>query len=201
MLRVIVFVIVITGIFAGALAFGGKQLGAWEDADPPPPSNQAPILRPDEDEKDGGKSESASNDGEPTTKKLSPEQAHWIREANELCRRAREDMGSYDQPETLGEAEKLIAELQRKNEQYNEAFAAIPTAKENRRAVAKLLALFEKDERLIAAVLVALRDGDAGALLELNGRLNAVARQESDLLVGLGATDCDVGLAAMGSVY
>jgi hypothetical protein len=60
--------------------------------------------------------------------------------------------------------------------------------------VAQLRELFEKDERLVAALLAALRDGDAGALLELNDRLTSVAVQESELLVGLGATDCDVGL-------
>jgi hypothetical protein len=103
-------------------------------------------------------------------------------------------MGNYEQPETLGDAEKLVAELQRKNQQYNDAFARIVPAREDRRQVAQLLELFEKDERLVAALLTALRDGDAGALVELNDRLTSVAQQETDLLLGLGATDCDVGL-------
>jgi hypothetical protein len=67
-------------------------------------------------------------------------------------------------------------------------------AREDRRQVAQLLELFEKDERLVAALLTALRDGDAGALVELNDRLTSVAQQETDRLLGLGATDCDVGL-------
>ena len=191
MLRVVIFVVAIVGIFAGALVYGGERLGAWEEADPPPPSNLTPITREEKDEKDEGGSASAVA-GSPT--KMSPAKARWVRATNALCRRAREDTGNYEQPETLGDAEKLIAELQRKNQQYNDAFARIVPAREDRREVAQLLELFEKDERLVAALLVALREGDAGALLELNDRLTSVAQQESELLVGLGATDCDVGL-------
>jgi hypothetical protein len=188
MFRVVIFVVAIVGIFAGALVYGGEQLGAWDDPDPPPPSNLEPITRPDD--KDEG--ESASTAGTPS--KLSPAKARWIRATNALCRRASEDMGSYEQPETLGDAEKLVAELQRKNQQYNDAFARIVPAREDRRQVAQLLGLFEKDERLVAALLSALREGDAGALVGLNDRLTSVSQQETDLLLGLGATDCDVGL-------
>jgi hypothetical protein len=191
MFRVVFFVVVIVGIFGGALVYGGERLGAWEEADPAPPSNLAPITR--EDDKDEGGSASAAA-GTPT--KMSPAKARWVRATNALCRRALEDMGNYEQPETLGDAEKLVAELQRKNQQYNDAFARIVPAREDRREVAQLLELFEKDERLVAALLAALREGDAGALVELNDRLTSVAQQESDLMVGLGATDCDVGLVA-----
>ena len=189
MFRVVIFVVAIVGIFAGALVYGGEQLGAWDDPDPPPPSNLEPITR--QEEKDKGESPSAVAG---TPSKLSPAKARWIRAANALCRRASEDMGNYEQPETLGDAEKLVAELQRKNQQYNDAFARIVPAREDRRQVAQLLELFEKDERLVAALLTALRDGDAGALVELNDRLTSVTQQETDLLLGLGATDCDVGL-------
>jgi hypothetical protein len=191
MFRVVFFVVVIVGIFGGALVYGGERLGAWEEADPPPPSNLAPITR-EEDKDEGGSASAAA--GTPT--KMSPAKARWVRATNALCRRALEDMGNYEQPETLGDAEKLVAELQRKNEQYNDAFARIVPAREDRREVAQLLELFEKDERLVAALLAALREGDAGALVELNDRLTSVAQQESDLMVGLGATDCDVGLVA-----
>jgi hypothetical protein len=190
MFRVVIFVVAIVGIFAGALVYGGEQLGAWDDADPPPPSNLAPITRQEKEKDKGGSAPAVAG----TPSKLSPAKARWIREANALCRRASAEMGNYEQPETLGDAEKLVAELQRKNQQYNDAFARIPSAREDRRQVAQLLELFEKDERLVAALLTALRDGDAGALLELNDRLTSVAQQESDLLLGLGATDCDVGL-------
>jgi hypothetical protein len=191
MFRVVFFVVVIVGIFGGALVYGGERLGAWEEADPAPPSNLAPITR-EEDKEEGGSASAAA--GTPT--KMSPAKARWVRATNALCRRALEDMGNYEQPETLGDAEKLVAELQRKNQQYNDAFARIVPAREDRREVAQLLELFEKDERLVAALLAALREGDAGALVELNDRLTSVAQQESDLLLGLGATDCDVGLVA-----
>ena len=190
MVRVVIFVIAIVGIFAGALVYGGERLGAWDEADPPPPSNLAPITR-QEDEKDKEGSASAVAG---TPMKVSPAKARWIREANGLCRRALEDMNDYEQPETLGDAEKLMAEMQRQNQQYNDAFARITPVREDRREWAELLELFEKDERLVAAVLAALRNGDAGALVELNDRLTSVAQQETDLLLGLGATDCDVGL-------
>jgi hypothetical protein len=191
MFRVVIFVVAIVGIFAGALVYGGERLGAWDEADPPPASNFAPITRPEEKDKGGSASAVAG-----TPSKLSPAKVRWIRAANALCRRASEDMGNYESPETLGDAEKLVANLQRMNQQYNDAFARIVPAREDRRQVAQLLELFEKDERLVAALLAALREGDAGALLELNDRLTSVAQQESDLLLGLGATDCDVGLVA-----
>jgi hypothetical protein len=189
MIRVVIFVIAIVGIFAGTLAYGGELLGTWDEADPTPPSNLAPITRPEEKKEKGTK---ASEEPQ----KLSADKLRWIRQTNALCRRAYDDMSDYEQPETLGDAERLVAELERKNKQYNDAFAAIVPAKEDRRMVRELNELFEKDERLVAALLAALREGDAGALLELNDRLTAVAAQESDILVGLGATECDVGLVA-----
>jgi hypothetical protein len=196
MLRVVIFVVAIVGIFAGTLVYGGERLGAWDEASPPPPSNLAPITRSDKKKDKGGSASALAGGGGSTPTKLSPAKARWIRQTNALCRRASEDMSDYDEPETLGEAEKLIAELKGKNEHYNKAFAAIVPAKEDRRAVATLLKLFAKDERLVAALLDALRAGDAGAMLELNDRLTALAQQESDILVALGATDCSVGLVA-----
>jgi hypothetical protein len=188
MLRVVIFVIAIVGIFAGTLAYGGERLGTWDEAEPPPPSNLAPITRSEKKKKDGQASE------EP--QKLSPDKLRWVRQTNALCRRAYEDMSSYEEPQTLGEAERLVAELEGKNKQYNDAFAAIVPAKGDRRVVRELLELFDKDERLVAALLNALQKGDAGALLELNDRLTAVAERESEILVGLGASECDVGLVA-----
>jgi hypothetical protein len=188
MLRVVIFVIAIVGIFAGTLAYGGERLGTWDEAEPPPPSNLAPITRSEKKKKDGQASE------EP--QKLSPDKLRWVRQTNALCRRAYEDMSSYEEPQTLGEAERLVAELEGKNKQYNDAFAAIVPAKGDRRVVRELLELFDKDERLVAALLNALQKGDAGALLELNDRLTAVAERESEILVGLGANECDVGLVA-----
>jgi hypothetical protein len=188
MLRVVIFVIAIVGIFAGTLAYGGERLGTWDEAEPPPPSNLAPITRSEKKKKDGQASEESQ--------KLSPDKLRWIRQTNALCRRAYEDMSSYEEPQTLGEAERLVAELEGKNKQYNDAFAAIVPAKGDRRVVRELLELFDKDERLVTALSSALQKGDAGALLELNDRLTAVAERESEILVGLGASECDVGLVA-----
>jgi hypothetical protein len=188
MLRVVIFVIAIVGIFAGTLAYGGERLGTWDEAEPPPPSNLAPITRSEEKKKGGQANQ------EP--QKLSPDKLRWIRQTNALCRRAYDDMSDYEEPQTLGEAERLVAELEAKNKQYNAAFAAIVPPKGDRRLVRELLGLFDKDERLVAALRDALREGDAGALLELNDRLTVVAERESEILVGLGATECDVGLVA-----
>jgi hypothetical protein len=191
MVRIVIFVIAILGIFAGTLAFGGERLGSWDEAEPPPPSNLQPITRPEEDKKnkkDGGSAAPVASTN------LSPDQLRWIRQTNALCRRVREEMEETEQPETLGEAERLLLELQGKNREYNDAFARIAPAKGDERQVAKLLALFDRDERLVAALIAAMRKGDAGALLELNERLQSVAAQEEDILVGLGATDCSFGL-------
>jgi hypothetical protein len=196
MVRVVIFVISLLGIFVGTLAYGGERLGSWDEAEPPPPSNLQPITRPEEDKKNkkGGGSASAV-----ASEQLSPDKVRWIRQTNALCRRAYEETDDYDEPQNLGEAERLLLELQGKNREYNDAFIRITPAKGDEREVAKLLALFDRDERLVAALIAALREGDAGALLELNERLASVAGQEADLLVGLGATDCGVGL--LGTTY
>ena len=197
MVRVVIFVISLLGIFVGTLAYGGERLGSWDEAEPPPPSNLEPITRPEEDKKKnkkGGGSASAV-----TSEQLSPDKVRWIRQTNALCRRAEEETDDYDEPQSLGEAERLLLELQGKNREYNDAFARITPAKGDEREVAKLLALFDRDERLVAALIAALREGDAGALVELNERLAFVAGQEADLLVGLGASDCGIGL--LGTTY
>ena len=190
MVRVVIFVVAILGIFAGTLVYGGERLGTWDNAEPPPPSNLQPITREDEKEKDKGDGAAPAV----ASDELTPDKARWIRQTNALCRRAREDMGQYDQPTTLGEFETLLVDLQGKNREYNDAFAAIPPAKGDGDELARLFALFDRDERLVAAVLNAVRKGDAGALLELQERLTAVGAQEADLLVGLGASDCGLGL-------
>ena len=196
MVRVVIFVIAILGIFVGTLAYGGDRLGTWDEAEPRPPSDQQPITRPD-DKKD--KDEDRDSAAPVASTPASPDKVRWIRQTNALCRRAYDETEQYDEPESLGEAERLLLELQGKNREYNDAFAAIRPAKGDERDVARVLELFDKDERLVAALITALRKGDAGALLELNERLAGVAQQEADLLVGLGATDCGVGL--LGTAY
>ena len=191
MVRVVIFVISILGIFVGTLAYGGDRLGSWDGADPQPPSNLQPITRSEEDKKnkrDGGSAAPVAST------KLTADQLRWIRQTNALCRSVREETEDTEEPETLGEAERLLLELQGKNREYNDAFARIAPAKGDERQVAKLLGLFDRDERLVAALIGAMRKGDAGALLELNERLTSVAAQEADILVGLGATDCGFGL-------
>jgi hypothetical protein len=194
MVRVVIFVIAIVGIFAGTLAYGGDRLGSWDEPEPPPPSDLQPISRPEEKKK---KDSGPSPSGAP--KQLSPDKARWIRETNDLCRRARADMNEYDQPESLGEFEAVLTDLQAKNRAYNAAFTTITPARGDARQVAKLHTLFDRDERLLAAILTSVREGDAGTLLELNERLTSVAGQEADILVGLGATDCGLGL--VGTAY
>ena len=199
MVRIVIFVIAILGIFVGTLAYGGDRLGSWDGADPPPPSNLQPITRPEEDKKNTQSEPEGGSAAPVTSTQLAPDRLRWIRQTNALCRRVRAETEETEEPATLGEAERLLLELQGKNRDYNDAFARIAPAKGDERQVAKLLALFDRDERLVAALIAAMRKGDAGALLELNERLQSVAAQEEDILVGLGATDCSLGL--LGTTY
>src|ERR671925_859889 len=100
MVRVVIFVIAIAGIFAGTLVYGGERLGAWDQAEPQPPSGLQPIIRSEEKKDKDGAGVAAE--------KITPEKARWIRETNALCRRARAETSGYDQPESLGEFEKLL---------------------------------------------------------------------------------------------
>jgi hypothetical protein len=205
-MRIVVTTIAIAAVFAAALVFGGEVLGVWEAADPPPPSAYKPFTSPhdkanDQAEEDEEKKQENSNGSAPaaadTSIKVSPAKQRWLGNVNALCRRAYKDMNDLmadrGQPRTLEEAEAMLIELQRLNLRYNARFAALEPVKGDRKEFAALLALFDKDERLIDVLLTTLRERDLGALAELEARLTTLGQKEMDILVGLGASDCDFG--------
>jgi hypothetical protein len=204
--RIVVATIAIVALFAGALVFGGEVLGVWEAADPPPPSVYKPVTSPgdkandqteDEEEKQTKDSDGSAPAAADTSINVSPAKQRWLDKLNALCRRAYNDMNDYmaerGQPRTLEEAEAMLIELQRLNLRYNARFAALEPVKADRKEYADLLLLFDKDERLLEALLNTLRERDLGALAELEASLTALGQKEMDILVGLGASDCDFG--------
>jgi hypothetical protein len=196
MFRVFVFVVAIVGIFAGTLAYGGMRLGAWDPADPLPPSGQAPLTRPDDDQTKKKRRSEVAGKQTSSEPKLSPAKRRWLRDANALCRRAARESGRLKRPRDLDAAEAVIEKLARLNARYNDEFAALRPARADRAEVRRLLALFEKDEALIDEFLSALRNGQAPrSFLEILNRLERTAEQENALLLYLGATDCAAGFA------
>jgi hypothetical protein len=182
MLRV-VLVLAFIGVFAGAIYASGKQMGVWEPVDPPPPSAQAPLVDSENDER-------KKKSGSSAAKK------RWIRGANALCRRAERETRRLKWPTTTERAQSLIEKLGSINARYQDAFASLKPVKADRAKFVKVLALFEKDERLIDEYVSALRNQQAPrSFLDVLSRLSATADRESTLLDELGAKDCMAGFA------
>jgi hypothetical protein len=196
MFRVVIFVVAIVGIFAGTLVYGGERLGAWDPADPPPPSGQAPLTRPDDGKGKKKRRSAPPVAGQQTSSKLSPAKARWTRQANTLCRRAARESYRLDWPRNVDQAEALFEKLARMNAFYTDEFRALRPVRADRAKFARVLALFAKDEAVLREYLSALHSGQAPrSFLEILNRLSANAEKENALLASLGATDCAGGFA------
>lgn len=183
-MRVVVNVVLLTGLFAAAVAYAGNRLGAWDPL-PPPPVPVAAVGP--KGKKDDGRAAAA----QPAAKRtVSPAQKRWLGKLNRLCRAAGREAARFGVPETLGEAEALLVDLVAHNVRWNERFAALPPPRAERERYARLLGLFEKDERLLARMLTALRRRDFDEYFAVGERLESVGARESDLLADIGAADC-----------
>jgi hypothetical protein len=179
-------------VFVGvASAVGIKLMGGWDDVEGPPAS-AAPATTT---EREATTTEEAQP---PQAPKVSPAKERWLRQVNRLCRQAEAEADRYvdDPPKTPAEAEKWFGDIIRMNARYNDRFAALEPVPADRHKVTRLLALLDREERVLAGMLAALESRDNGAFVELGARLTSVAESETDLLLDLGADDCGGDLFA-----
>ncbi len=183
--RVVVNVLLLAGLFAGAVAYAGTRLGAWDPIPPPP----VPVAAA------GPKGKKA--EGTPTSRtqpasqrQVSPAKKRWLGKLNRLCLAAGREAARFGVPQTFAEAEALLADVVAHNARWNERFAALTPPSEERRRYGRLLALFQKDEGLLTRMLTALRQRDFDAYYRVSERLESVGARESDLLADIGAANC-----------
>jgi hypothetical protein len=182
--RVVVNVVLLTGLFAGAVAYAGNRLGAWDPVPPPPVPVAATGPKGKKDERAQARTQPASR------RTVSPATERWLGKLNRLCLAAGREAARFGVPETLPEAEALLADLVAHNARWNDRFAALAPPRQERERYARLLGVFEKDERLLARMLSALRQRDFVAYYAVGERLESVGARESDLLAAIGAADC-----------
>jgi hypothetical protein len=184
--RLVVNVVLLAGLFAGAVAYAGTRLGAWDPIPPPP----VPVAAagPKAKQAEGAAAQTRSQPASKHT--FNPAKKRWLGKLNRFCLAAGREAAHFGVPQTLSEAEALLADVVAHNARWNERFAALTPPREERQRYRRLLALFEKDENLLARMLRALRRGDFDEYYRANERLESVGARESDLLADIGAADC-----------
>jgi hypothetical protein len=184
--RVVVNVALLAGLFVAAVAYAGNRLGAWDPLPPPPVPVAATGPKGKKDDRIAAKART-----QPASERtVSPVTERWLGKLNRLCRAAGREAAEFGVPETLAEAEALLADLVAHNVRWNERFAALAPPREERQRYARLLGLFERDERVLARMLRALRQRDFDEYYAVSERLESIGARESDLLADIGAGDC-----------
>ena len=181
--------------FGVALAFGVKLVGGWNDAEAPRAAGAPAVSTPRETTL--SQATTAEGPSAPAPE-LSPAKARWLDQVNRLCRRGEAESERYadNPPRSRAEAKRWFRGVVRLNARYNDRFAALTPAREDRRAIAGLLDLVDREEGILQGMLAALESGDDGAFVELGARLTTIAQREIDILLALGADDCGGDLFA-----
>jgi hypothetical protein len=194
MVRVVLYVLILSALFSGALAYGGEYLGAW---DPMPP---APVPGAPEPERSKPKETSPETTTEAApapeevpdpTAPVSRAKEVWIERVNALCRQVFTELAASGSDAAT--EEEAIAEFERAlriTARYNARLAALSPPRSERATWRELLTVAHDGERLGARMLALLKAGDSERYLDLLDRLTALADRENDLMAELGAYDC-----------
>ncbi len=192
----IVAALMVALAFGGALVYGGHAMGAWEAYKPVPDKagtrlGGAYALSP-QSTKAKRKRAGHAQAAKPGRSAVST----WASRASAICRRSRpnlellaRELGAARTPEEL---EAALAEIARANERVNAEIKAIPAPRRQRARVRELHALLVKEERIIAAMLAAVRRRDGYALQDLGAAADPVVKKENELFWVLGANECTV---------
>jgi len=199
MLRILLYVAALIALFAGAIMYGGNAIGAWDPLPPaptPPPAVKVSHAKPkNKDEADSGKSSAQAKDV-----KLTPAQKVWVKKTNLLCRESKSQVQAVlaqgNTSTTAGVLE-LFANMKKVNAELNDRFLAIAVPAGYKKDVARLEALFAKEERYFSSMQLALEQGDMKTFYALNDRLTQIALEETDVLDALGAYGCDITLSSV----
>jgi hypothetical protein len=149
MLRILLYVAALIALFAGAIMYGGNAIGAWDPLPPaptPPPAVKVSHSKPE--------SKDRPQAGEPSTPakapKLTSAQKLWVKKTNALCRESKSQVQAVlaqgDTATTAGVLQ-LFSRLKKVNAELNDRFLAIAAPDGYQKDVARLGALFAKEER------------------------------------------------------
>jgi hypothetical protein len=202
MLRVLVAIGGTAIVFAAALIIGGELFGAWAPAKP------VAASRPDAARPGALVEARTSSSPRPKSKRPSRPPARqqrapkpnarsrqsWVMKLNGLCRSAEAEVFAIPPPQTPAEARQYFQTIARLSERWNGA-AAKPlalAARTDSRSVRRLFQLFEEERGLMADAVAAVEARDSARYQRLAPRFLANGREQSRLLVGLGAEDCAV---------
>jgi hypothetical protein len=199
MLRILLYVAALIALFAGAIMYGGNAIGAWDPLPPaptPPPAVKISHSKPkDEDKPDGKKPSTPAKAPE-----LTPAQKLWVKKTNTLCRESKSQVQAvlaHGNTATTAGVLALFAQLKKVNAELNDRFLAMAVPAGYKKDVARLKALFAKEERYFSSMQRALEQRDTKTFYALNDRLTQIALEETDVLDALGAYGCDITLSSV----
>jgi hypothetical protein len=196
MLRIVIYVAALVCLFGGAIVYGGNAIGAW---DPLPPAPQPPpalkIVRTKPKPKPPTTTQSVKSPA--AAPRLTPAQKAWVKQADALCRQSKVEVQrvvSQGDATTSAGVIALFARVKNLNARLNHRFLALGAPAGYRNDIARVRALFAKEERYFDSMYAALKRQDQNTYYGLSDRLTEIALDESDILANLGAYDCDVSL-------
>jgi hypothetical protein len=187
MLRVLLVIGGIAVVFVVTLVVGGNVLGAWEPAKPAAaPAPPAEPIKPRALVKAKPKPAPAQ------APRRKPARPRWIVSLNALCRSAEAQTAAMTQPQNLGEVRSYLQRAARLSKQWNDRAAAplAAAARRDPRKVRRIQQLFAQEPQLFADALAALDARALGRFQRLAPRFVANGREQSRLMVALGAEDC-----------
>ena len=195
--RVVVYVVLLAGLFVGAVAYAGNTLGAFDPLDPPPiPAEPGGDFLDEQRRRKEAKSHTSAPARAP---------AGWVARANAVC--------AAVEPEAAVVGAAVARATQRQDwDALTRAWLdAVPQVERWNRRIAKvgappgfaptwrrLLARLAQDERDVRRIVAAVGVHDAPAyagLLESLGRRGAA---EDELFATLGADGCVFGAGSAG---
>jgi hypothetical protein len=199
MLRILLYVAALIALFAGAIMYGGNAIGAWDPLPPaptPPPAVKVSHSKPESKDKPQA--------GKPSTPakapKLTSAQKLWVKKTNALCRESKSQVQAVlaqGSTATTAGVLDLFSRLKKVNAELNDRFLAIAAPDGYQKDVARLKALFAKEERYFDSMQRALDQRDMKTFYALNDRLTEIALDETDVLTELGAYGCDITLSSV----
>ena len=201
MLRILLYVAALIALFAGAIMYGGNAIGAWDPLPPaptPPPAVKVSHTKPKEQDKE--KSDSGNSSAPAKAPKLTPAQKLWVKKTNTLCRESRSQVNAVvaqGNTATTAGVLALFAQLKKVNAELNDRFLAIAAPAGYKEDVARIRALFAKEERYFNSMQRALKQRDMKTFYALNDRLTQIALEETDIFDELGAYGCDITLSTV----
>jgi len=165
--------------FAGALYFGGRAMGAWEQ---PVPAQEPPAVAP------------APKRKEKKVARVSSEWTRWVDAANASCSRTLGKVLRLRQPQTAAEAERYVIRVIELNREWNAQMRALRHPRGFERQAARLRNSFTRTDALADELLRAFRARDVQGMNTLALDVIALENKQAELLGRMGAEQCVAAL-------